>query len=96
MSGGLRFTVIKSFIPIFFDEALVLNKIFRKKCDLNSNECEISIPISMATMEMIGRTAFGVKFNAQIDNSHRFVDNLHTALSVLCIYYSTYIYLKNH
>lgn len=86
VSGGLRFTVIKSFIPIFYGEAVVLNKVLHTKCDLSSKECEISIPISMATMEMIGRTAFGVKFNAQTDNSHRFVENLHTALSVsICI-----------
>lgn len=86
MAGGLRFKALKSFIPIFYDEAIVLNQILHKTCDLNSKECEISIPISMAAIEMIGRTTFDVKFNAQYDNSHRFVENLHVALMVtICI-----------
>lgn len=82
VSGGLSFAMIKSFIPIFYEEANVLSKILYKKCDLKSKECDISIPICMATMEMIGKTAFGIKFNAHNGNRHRFIDNLQTALHV--------------
>ncbi|VVC25919.1 Cytochrome P450,Cytochrome P450, E-class, group IV [Cinara cedri] len=80
VSGGLSFSMIKSFIPIFYEEANVLSEILNKKCDLKSKECDISIPVSMATMEMIGKTALDVTFNAQNNSRHRFIDNLQTTL----------------
>lgn len=80
--GGFNFTIIKSFIPIFYEEANVLNNILQKKRDLQSNECNISNPVNMATMEMIGKTALGVTFNAQNDSNHKFVDNLQTTMIV--------------
>jgi len=82
VSGGFNFKIIKSFIPIFFEESNVLNNILKQNYDLKSNECDISSPISMATMEMIGKTALGVKFNAQNGGRHRFVENLQTAMIV--------------
>lgn len=83
VSGGFNFTIIKSFIPIFFEEANVLSNILRTKCaESKSNDCDISNPVSMATMEMIGKTALGVKFNAQNGGCHRFVENLQTAMLV--------------
>lgn len=82
VSGGLNFTILKSFIPIFFEEANVLNKILQKKRDLKSNDCDISTPISMATMEMIGKTALDVTFNAQNGGHHLFVEHLQTAMHV--------------
>lgn len=81
VSGGFNFTIIKSFIPIFYEESMVLNKILQTKCN-SSNECDISIPVSMATMEMIGKTAMGVTFNAQNGGHHRFIENLKTAMAV--------------
>jgi hypothetical protein len=36
----------------------------------------------MATMEMIGKTALDVKFNAQNGGHHRFVENLQTTMTV--------------
>ncbi|XP_025418931.1 cytochrome P450 4C1-like isoform X2 [Sipha flava] len=80
VSEGFSFPIIKSFIPIFHEEANVLEKILQNKCDSVSNECDISVPISMATMEMIGKTALGVQFNAQYYGHHRFVENLQTAM----------------
>lgn len=82
VSAGFNFTIIKSFIPTFYAEAMVLSEMLRKKSDSKSNECDISVPISMATMEMIGRTAMGVKFNAQHGSGHRFVENVLTAMRV--------------
>lgn len=82
VSGGLSFAMIKSFIPTFYEEASVLSKILNKTCDLKSKECDISNPINMATMEMIGKTALGVKFNAQNNSRHTFIDNLQTTLHV--------------
>lgn len=82
VSSGFNFTIIKSFIPIFYEEANVLSKMLRKKSDSESSECDISIPVSMATMEMIGRTALGVKFNAQSGGHHKFVENVFTAMNV--------------
>lgn len=82
VSGGFNFTIIKSFIPIFYEESNVLNNILTQKYDLKSNECDISVPVSMATMEMIGKTALGVKLNAQNGGRHRFVENLQTAMHV--------------
>jgi len=80
--GGLNFTIVKSFIPIFYEEANVLSRVLKKKCDLKLNDCDISIPISMATMEIIGRTALDVTFNAQNSGRHLFVENLQTAMHV--------------
>lgn len=82
VSGGLSFAMIKSFIPIFYEEACVLSEKLNKICDLKSKECDISNPINMATMEMIGKTALGVKLNAQNNSHHRFIDNLQTTLHV--------------
>jgi len=82
VTGGFNFTIIKSFIPIFYEEANVLNEILQKKRDGDTNECDISNPVSMATMEMIGKTALGVKLNAQNGGRHRFVENLQTAMLV--------------
>lgn len=92
VSGGFNFKIIKSFITIFYEESNVLNDILKQKYNIKSNECDISTPISMATMEMIGKTALGVKFNAQNGGRHRFVENLQTAMSVRKCYY--YFYFK--
>lgn len=93
VSGGFNFTIIKSFIPIFYEEANVLSEVLRKKSDPKSNECDIGDPVSMATMEMIGRTALGVKFNAQHGGRHRFVENLQTAMHVINFYlHYSYLY----
>lgn len=93
VAGGFNFTIIKSFIPIFYEEANVLNEILQKQRDLKSSECNISIPVSMATMEMIGKTALGVKFNAQNGGRHRFVENLQTAMHVGNIIKKMYRYI---
>lgn len=82
VSGGFSFTIIKSFIPIFYYEAQVLSDILQKSVDSSSNSCDISDPIGMATMEMIGKTALDVTFNAQNGGHHPFVENLKTAMFV--------------
>lgn len=94
VSAGFNFTILKSFIPIFNEEAVVLNTILQKKCELNSDECDISTSVSMATMEMIGKTAFGVTFNAQNGGRHRFIENLNTAMEVshFLIRFNFYMY----
>jgi len=81
VTKGLNFSPTKSFIPIFYQEANVLAKILQEKC-LKSNECNISGPISMATMEMIGKTALGITFNAQTGGCNQFVEHLQTAMHV--------------
>lgn len=85
VSGGFRFTVIKSFLPIFYEESMTLSEIFQNNSDLKSKECDISVPIAMATLEMIGRTALGIKFNAQTGNRHKFVENLKKTMQV-CVF----------
>ncbi|XP_026805956.1 cytochrome P450 4C1-like [Rhopalosiphum maidis] len=80
LTKGFSFKLLKAFIPIFYEEALVLAQILRDKSDSTSKECDISGPVSMATMEMIGKTALGVTFNAQKGGSNRFVENLLTAM----------------
>lgn len=82
LTKGFSFKLLKAFIPIFYEEALVLAEILRDKSDSTSKECDISGPVSMATMEMIGKTALGVTFNAQKGGSNRFVENLLTAMHV--------------
>lgn len=82
VSEGLNFTVIKSFIPIFYEEANVLADVLQKNCDFKSKECNISVPVSMATMEIIGKTAMGVTFNAQKGGCNQFVSNLQTIMHV--------------
>ncbi|XP_025192988.1 cytochrome P450 4C1 isoform X3 [Melanaphis sacchari] len=77
---GFSFSSINSFIPIFYQEANVLAEILQEKCILKSNECNISGPVSMATMEMIGKTALGVTFNAQTGGCNQFVEHLQTAM----------------
>lgn len=79
---GLNFTLLKSYVSIFFKEANVLAEILQEKRDLKTNDCDISDPINMATMEMIGRTALDVKFDAQRGGRNTFVDNLHTIMNV--------------
>jgi len=74
--------MLKEFIPIFYEEALVLTEILRENCDSISKECDVSVPVSMATMEMIGKTALGITFNAQKGGHNRFVENLLIALHV--------------
>lgn len=80
--GGFNFSIIKSFIPIFYNEANTLAEILEKNSDPKSRECEISLPINMATMEMIGKTALGVTFNAQNGGHHPFVKNLRKVMFV--------------
>lgn len=82
VSKGFNFSILKSFIPIFYEEANVLVEILLTKSKVNSNGCDISDPVSMATMEMIGKTALGVTFNAQKNSGNRFVENLQTAMHV--------------
>lgn len=84
VTGGLSFIMIKSFIPIFYEEARVLSEILKKNCD-SEKECNISVPISLAIMEIIGKTALGVTFNAQKGGRNQFVDNLRTVMLVCYI-----------
>ncbi|XP_050436889.1 cytochrome P450 4c21-like isoform X2 [Adelges cooleyi] len=76
VAAGFKFSILKSFVPTFYEEAKFLSQLLYEKREINSNECEISRAIGMATMEMIGRTALGVKFNAQKNAKHVFVENL--------------------
>ncbi|XP_022172371.1 cytochrome P450 4C1-like isoform X2 [Myzus persicae] len=80
MTKGFSFKLLKEFIPIFYGEALVLAEILRDNSNSTSKECDVSGPVSMATMEMIGKTALGVTFNAQKGGCNRFVENLLTAM----------------
>ncbi|XP_050444443.1 cytochrome P450 4C1-like [Adelges cooleyi] len=82
VSSGFKFSMLKSFVPIFYEEAKFLSHVLYEKRENNTNECEISWAIGMATMEMIGRTALGVKLNAQKNAKHVFVENLHVILKV--------------
>ncbi|XP_050433546.1 cytochrome P450 4C1-like isoform X3 [Adelges cooleyi] len=77
VATGFKFSMLKSFIPIFYEEAKFLSQVLYEKRDINTNECEISCAIGMATMEIIGRTALGVKFNTQKNAKHVFLENLH-------------------
>ncbi|XP_050426995.1 cytochrome P450 4C1-like [Adelges cooleyi] len=82
VSSGFKFSMLKSFVPIFHEEAKFLSQVLYEKRENNTDECEISWAISMATLEMIGRTALDVKFNAQKNTKHVFVENLHVILKV--------------
>lgn len=75
-------TKLMSMIPTFYQEAKVLVEVVQKERDIKSNDCNISHPISMATMEMIGKSALGVAFNAQRNGQHKFVEALHTYFDV--------------
>ncbi|XP_050444449.1 cytochrome P450 4C1-like [Adelges cooleyi] len=72
---GLKYSMLKSFIPIFHEEAKFLSQVLYEKREINSDDCEISSAIGMATMEIIGRAALGVKLNAQKNAKHVFVEN---------------------
>lgn len=90
VSSGFSFKTIKSFVPIFCNEAEVLNDILQKSRDLNSENCELSGPISRATMDMIGKTALDFTFNAQKGDHHPFIENLNT---VMLVSYFTNIFI---
>jgi len=95
VSGGLNFSIIKSFIQIFFEEANDLAEILQMNCNLKTNDCNISNFVSLATMEMIGRSSLGVTFNAQKGGRNRFIENLQTAMHVRCISYYLNISTSN-
>ncbi|XP_050429236.1 cytochrome P450 4C1-like isoform X2 [Adelges cooleyi] len=82
VAAGFKFSIVKSFIPIFNEEAKILSELLYEKRDIDLNDCEISDAIGMATMEMIGRTALGVKFDAQKNANHVFIENLHVVQKV--------------
>lgn len=82
---GMNNTILKSFIPIFYEETKVLSELLRKYRS-NSNECNIMGPISRAIMDMIGRTALGLSFNTQQDGHHRFVENIKAIINVCFMY----------
>lgn len=82
MVKDLGVVKLKSLIPSFYHETNVLIEVIQKKCDIKSNDCDISQPINMATMEMIGKSALGVTFNAQLDGHNKFVEALHTVFDV--------------
>jgi len=82
VSSGFSYTMLKSFISIFFEEANVLNRILQKNVDSESNDCEISKPVNLATMEIIGRTGLDVKFDAQNGGRHPFVESLINVMHV--------------
>lgn len=76
---------MKSFIPMFYKEAILVNEKLRNECDPKTNYCNKIVPIQKAMMEMLGQTIFffGVKFNAQDEkNQHQFVNYLCTILHV--------------
>lgn len=73
---------LKSLIPSFYQESKVLVERLLEKCDPESKDCDISQPISMATMEIIGKTALSVTFNAQQDGRNKFVEAIHTIFYV--------------
>lgn len=95
VTGGLNFSMVKSFIPIFYEESSVLSSILQTKQDLKFNDCDIYVPVSMATMEIIGKTALDVTFNAQNGDRHLFVENIHKAMQV-SEHYTVKIYLHHH
>lgn len=86
VSKGFNISILKSFIRVFYEEANVLAEKLIKNSDVVTNECEVSLPVSMATMEMIGKTALGVTFNAQNESRHPFVENLINIMEVCCLF----------
>ncbi|XP_050542875.1 cytochrome P450 4C1-like isoform X2 [Daktulosphaira vitifoliae] len=80
--AGFNYTIMRSFLPVFYEEACVLLKVLHMQCNQNSKGCDISVPISNATMEMIGRNALGIKFNAQNGVKHEFIENLFNTMTV--------------
>ncbi|XP_050431497.1 cytochrome P450 4C1-like [Adelges cooleyi] len=87
--------MLKMFVPIFYEEAKFLGDIMYEKREINSNECEISCAIGNVTMEIIGRTALGVKFNAQKNAKHPFVENTHIIQNIWT-YRVTHPWLMNN
>ncbi|XP_050542515.1 cytochrome P450 4c3-like isoform X2 [Daktulosphaira vitifoliae] len=72
---ALKISFVKLFIPIFFEETLILGQILMKKRDVNSYNCEISEAINNATMDIFGRTTIGENFSAQKNSRHVFLEN---------------------
>lgn len=96
LSKGLSHSVItKSFLPIFYDEANVLAEILINKSDPESKECEISLPLNMATMDIIGRSSLGVHFNSQKGGHHPFVENFKQMLEVCFGFFVNYFWKHN-
>lgn len=85
---GLGLAKLKTLIPSFYQESKVLVEVIKKKCDYKSNDYDISQPISMATMEMIGKSALGVTFNAQRNGQNEFVEAIHT------VFYVRYLFIQ--
>ncbi|XP_050431369.1 cytochrome P450 4C1-like [Adelges cooleyi] len=75
ISLWLKYSNLKSLIPIFYEEFKVLEHILSKKVENKSYECDISRAIELASMDTIGRTAFGEKFDSQKKENHVFRHN---------------------
>lgn len=87
VSAGFSFKILKSFIPIIYYEAEILNDVLQKNSASNS-DTEISGPFGMATMEIIGKTGLDVTFNAQNGDQHPFVKNVQIAMHVSPFFFS--------
>ncbi|XP_050440732.1 cytochrome P450 4V2-like [Adelges cooleyi] len=75
ISKWLKYSNLKSLIPDFYEEAKVLEHILSEKLERKSNECDISRAFELASMDTIGRTALGEKFNSQNKANHAFQHN---------------------
>ncbi|XP_050520150.1 cytochrome P450 4C1-like isoform X2 [Daktulosphaira vitifoliae] len=59
VSSSLNNNKMKSFIQIFYEEANILSNMILDISNKESNECEISVPISLTTMKIIKKSVFG-------------------------------------
>ncbi|XP_050436772.1 cytochrome P450 4C1-like isoform X2 [Adelges cooleyi] len=76
VSEGLKFSTLKSYMPIFYEEANALGKVLYEQRDQISHECEISKAVSRATMEIIGRTTLGIQFGGQKNSKNHLLENI--------------------
>lgn len=82
-----HFNVLKTYIPVFYDEACIL----LKKIEDQFGKCgskEIFVPnlhtlITLSAFDMILRNAFGVRIHAQENENHSFVNAMVEATQVI-------------
>ncbi|XP_050542512.1 cytochrome P450 4V2-like [Daktulosphaira vitifoliae] len=72
---ALKISIFKSFIPIFYEEAIILSKKLLEKRSVESHDCEISVLVSFAVLDIFGRTTLGENFNSQSKSGHIFFKN---------------------
>ncbi|XP_050431128.1 cytochrome P450 4c21-like [Adelges cooleyi] len=73
---GFKFSTLKSYIQLFYEEANTLGRLLYEKREKISHQCKISKAVAMATMKIIGRTTLGIQLSDQKNTDTFFLENL--------------------